>query len=145
MRFTRRQFILSTTTILASGVALPKFVGAAQETGKASKPLRILILGGTGFLDRTALNRQSRADTRSLISIAAGPKSFGKTRGAPRLFQTASKNFLAIAIRTRRLMIAGLKARRRCRRIPTALKAFRNSKGKGGMRSSTRAASFREW
>jgi 2'-hydroxyisoflavone reductase len=50
MRFTRRQFILSTAATLASGVALPKFVGAAQETDKASKPLRILILGGTGFL-----------------------------------------------------------------------------------------------
>jgi 2'-hydroxyisoflavone reductase len=49
MRFTRRQFILSTTATLASG-ALPKFVGAAEERGKASKPLRILILGGTGFL-----------------------------------------------------------------------------------------------
>src|SRR6266481_8603339 len=49
MHFTRRQFILSTAT-LASAVALPQFVRAAEKTGKASKPLRILILGGTGFL-----------------------------------------------------------------------------------------------
>lgn len=50
MHFTRRQFILSTTATLASAVALPQFVRAAEETGKTSKPLRILILGGTGFL-----------------------------------------------------------------------------------------------
>jgi 2'-hydroxyisoflavone reductase len=50
MHFTRRQFVLSTAATLASGVALPGFVRAAKGTGKASKPLRILILGGTGFL-----------------------------------------------------------------------------------------------
>jgi 2'-hydroxyisoflavone reductase len=50
MHFTRRQFIFSTAATLVSGVALPQLVGAAEETGKASKPLQILILGGTGFL-----------------------------------------------------------------------------------------------
>src|SRR5215471_15465832 len=50
MQFTRRQFILSAAATLASGAALPGFVHAAEGTAKASKPLRILILGGTGFL-----------------------------------------------------------------------------------------------
>ncbi len=50
MHFTRRQFIFSTAATLASGTALPNFVRAAEATGKSSKPLRILILGGTGFL-----------------------------------------------------------------------------------------------
>ena len=50
MGSTRRQFILSTAATLASGVALPDFIHAAEVSGKASKSLRILILGGTGFL-----------------------------------------------------------------------------------------------
>jgi 2'-hydroxyisoflavone reductase len=50
MHFTRRQFILSTAATLASGATLPGFVRAAEGTSKTSKPLRILILGGTGFL-----------------------------------------------------------------------------------------------
>src|SRR5215475_12615133 len=50
MHFTRRQFILSTTATLASCATLPRLVHAAESTGKSSKPLRILILGGTGFL-----------------------------------------------------------------------------------------------
>jgi 2'-hydroxyisoflavone reductase len=50
MHFTRRQFILSTAATLASGATLPRLVHAAESTGKSSKPLRILILGGTGFL-----------------------------------------------------------------------------------------------
>jgi 2'-hydroxyisoflavone reductase len=50
MHSTRRQFILSTAATLASGATLPRFVCAADGTSKASKPLRILILGGTGFL-----------------------------------------------------------------------------------------------
>src|SRR5580765_5868398 len=50
MHLTRRQFILSTAATVASGVALPRFVNGAEAMGKSSKPLRILILGGTGFL-----------------------------------------------------------------------------------------------
>jgi 2'-hydroxyisoflavone reductase len=49
MHFTRRQFILSIAATLASSAALPNFVRAAEGT-KVSKSLRILILGGTGFL-----------------------------------------------------------------------------------------------
>jgi 2'-hydroxyisoflavone reductase len=50
MHLTRRQFILSTAATVASGMALPHFVNGAEATAKSSKPLRILILGGTGFL-----------------------------------------------------------------------------------------------
>jgi 2'-hydroxyisoflavone reductase len=50
MRFTRRQFILAATATVTSGAALPGFVCAADGTSKSSKSLRILILGGTGFL-----------------------------------------------------------------------------------------------
>src|SRR5262252_2276732 len=50
MHFTRRQFIVSAAATLASGATLPNFVRAAEGTSKASKSLRILILGGTGFL-----------------------------------------------------------------------------------------------
>jgi 2'-hydroxyisoflavone reductase len=35
---------------MVSGVTLPRFVPAAEATSKSSKPLRVLILGGTGFL-----------------------------------------------------------------------------------------------
>jgi len=50
MHFTRRQFIVSTATTVAFGIGLPSFIRAAEGTTKAPKPLRILILGGTGFL-----------------------------------------------------------------------------------------------
>jgi 2'-hydroxyisoflavone reductase len=50
MHFTRRQFILATAATLASGAALPNLVSAAEGAATSSKPLRILILGGTGFL-----------------------------------------------------------------------------------------------
>jgi 2'-hydroxyisoflavone reductase len=50
MHFTRRKFIASIATTVSSSSLLPYLVSAAETTGKASKPLRILILGGTGFL-----------------------------------------------------------------------------------------------
>lgn len=50
MTTTRRQFITSTTAAVAATALLPEALHAAGPAGKAQKPLRILILGGTGFL-----------------------------------------------------------------------------------------------
>ena len=50
MTTTRRQFITSTTAAVAATALLPGALHAAGPAGKAQKPLRILILGGTGFL-----------------------------------------------------------------------------------------------
>lgn len=50
---TRREFITSATAAVAATALLPRELYAAGpggKPGKASKPLRILILGGTGFL-----------------------------------------------------------------------------------------------
>lgn len=48
MKFTRREFIASSAAGLATALLIPGAFAAAA--GKASKSLRILILGGTGFL-----------------------------------------------------------------------------------------------
>jgi 2'-hydroxyisoflavone reductase len=48
MTFTRRRFIASSATAITA-VWIPTLLESA-EPGKAAKPLRILILGGTGFL-----------------------------------------------------------------------------------------------
>ncbi len=48
MPFTRREFIASSAAGLGATLLTP--LGLAAEAGKASKDLRILILGGTGFL-----------------------------------------------------------------------------------------------
>src|ERR1043166_2846807 len=50
MTFTRRQFIYSAASLFAAGSLLPCRLGAAESPDKAAKSLRILILGGTGFL-----------------------------------------------------------------------------------------------
>jgi 2'-hydroxyisoflavone reductase len=50
MRFTRRQFIAATGATIAAAASLPSHLLAAEKIEKAGKPLRILILGGTGFL-----------------------------------------------------------------------------------------------
>lgn len=50
MTTTRREFITSTTAAIAATTLWPQALGAAGPAGKAAKPLRILILGGTGFL-----------------------------------------------------------------------------------------------
>src|ERR1041384_5214832 len=50
MTFTRRQFIYSAASVFAAGSLLPYRIGAAESAAKAAKSLRILILGGTGFL-----------------------------------------------------------------------------------------------
>ena len=50
MTTTRRQFITQTTAAVAATALLPGALHAAGPAGKAQKPLRILILGGTGFL-----------------------------------------------------------------------------------------------
>src|SRR5882724_4268177 len=49
MHLTRRKFIISTAGISA-GMFLREVGDSAEPVGKTSKPLRILILGGTGFL-----------------------------------------------------------------------------------------------
>jgi len=49
MHLTRRKFLSTTATGLATGGLLKPFAYCAQAP-KSSKPLRILILGGTGFL-----------------------------------------------------------------------------------------------
>jgi 2'-hydroxyisoflavone reductase len=45
---TRREFIAASTAV--AGACLVPGTGLALEAGKAPKPLRVLILGGTGFL-----------------------------------------------------------------------------------------------
>ena len=50
MSFTRRQFIAATGVTLAAAASLPSHLLAAEKIENAGKPLRILILGGTGFL-----------------------------------------------------------------------------------------------
>ena len=47
MSTTRREFIAFSTAALAGAAVLPRAFGSAQST---AKPLRILLLGGTGFL-----------------------------------------------------------------------------------------------
>src|SRR3989442_12116617 len=49
MTFTRREFIASSAAATA-GALLPRALQAAELPSKAAKSLRILILGGTGFL-----------------------------------------------------------------------------------------------
>ncbi len=46
---TRRKFILSSTAGVAAA-ALPNALAAANSPSQAARPLRVLILGGTGFL-----------------------------------------------------------------------------------------------
>src|SRR5207249_1111544 len=50
MTSTRREFIASSVAAVAASSLVPRALYAAEPTAKASKPLRILILGGTGFL-----------------------------------------------------------------------------------------------
>jgi len=50
MTATRREFIASSTAAVAAAALLPGELLAAGPPAKAKKPLRILILGGTGFL-----------------------------------------------------------------------------------------------
>jgi len=47
---TRREFIASSAVALAAAPFLPSALAAADSAGQVSKPLRVLILGGTGFL-----------------------------------------------------------------------------------------------
>src|SRR5882672_1948224 len=49
MRFTRREFIAASGAALAAA-SCPGNILAAEPSALAAKPLRILILGGTGFL-----------------------------------------------------------------------------------------------
>jgi 2'-hydroxyisoflavone reductase len=50
MSTTRREFLASSAAALAAAPFLPGTLAAADSTAPAPKPLRILILGGTGFL-----------------------------------------------------------------------------------------------
>src|SRR5438552_8096906 len=50
MTSTRREFIASSVAAVAAGSLVPRVLYGAESTTKASKSLRILILGGTGFL-----------------------------------------------------------------------------------------------
>src|SRR3989454_801512 len=50
MSRTRREFIASCAATLAGSTLLPRALYAAEPPARASKGLRILILGGTGFL-----------------------------------------------------------------------------------------------
>lgn len=50
MMTTRREFLASSAAVLAAAPFLPGALAAADSAVQASKPLRILILGGTGFL-----------------------------------------------------------------------------------------------
>ena len=50
MTSTRREFIASSIATVAATSLVPRVLYAAGTTANASKPLRILILGGTGFL-----------------------------------------------------------------------------------------------
>ncbi len=49
-RVTRREFVVSSTATLLATAAWPETNYGGQEVHTAAKPLRILILGGTGFL-----------------------------------------------------------------------------------------------
>ena len=50
MTITRREFLASSAATLAAGPLLPSALAATDSAVQAPKPLRILILGGTGFL-----------------------------------------------------------------------------------------------
>jgi 2'-hydroxyisoflavone reductase len=50
MNVTRRKFIASSVATTAATALLPRLLPGAEVAGKAASPLRILILGGTGFL-----------------------------------------------------------------------------------------------
>jgi len=50
MTSTRREFIASSIATVAASSLVPRVLYAAETTAKAASPLRILILGGTGFL-----------------------------------------------------------------------------------------------
>jgi 2'-hydroxyisoflavone reductase len=48
--FTRRGFVVSSAAALAATALAPRSVFSADSSAKAPRPLRLLILGGTGFL-----------------------------------------------------------------------------------------------
>jgi 2'-hydroxyisoflavone reductase len=50
MPYTRREFIASSIATVAATSLVARVLCAAETAAKASNPLRILILGGTGFL-----------------------------------------------------------------------------------------------
>src|ERR1043166_8952634 len=50
MTSTRREFIASSIATVAASSLVPRVLYAAETTAKAASPLRILIVGGTGFL-----------------------------------------------------------------------------------------------
>jgi len=50
MNYTRRNFIASSAAACAGTALVPRAFCATDPTAKTAKPLRILILGGTGFL-----------------------------------------------------------------------------------------------
>jgi len=62
MTFTRRQFVASSAAGLAGATLWPAALAGADASAK--RPLRILILGGTGFLGRLAPNRPWPAATK---------------------------------------------------------------------------------
>src|SRR3954468_9583511 len=50
MSLTRREFIASSAIAVAAASYCPRNIVAAEPSANEAKPLRILILGGTGFL-----------------------------------------------------------------------------------------------
>ena len=85
MRMTRRDLLrLSSASLL--GLAIGEHLGFAAGTAKQpQKPLRMLILGGTGFTGRTRFVTRWRAATRSRCSIAEQPHGLaGRRRGTDR-------------------------------------------------------------
>src|SRR2546427_10781797 len=104
MTSTRREFIASSLATVAAGSLVPRVLYGAESTTKASKPLRILILGGTGFLGpactEAALARghtvthfnSGRTEVRRQEAgrPSVGPGGHGPLAGTPAPNQTAA-------------------------------------------------------
>ena len=76
MSTSRRKFLkLSALASGSVGLGLVPGMSAlsnsVSSSGRAPKPLRILILGGTGFTGHSRCNTRSVAGTKSRCSIAA--------------------------------------------------------------------------
>lgn len=130
---TRREFLASSAAALAAAPFFPGALAAAESAVQAPKPLRILILGGTGFLG-PACTDSAIARGHSVTHFNSGRTNGAAPPAAPRSSPPASSSSTATGTRIRPRTTAGTTAKPKPRRIPTVPRAFPSSKGRSGMR-----------
>src|ERR1044071_5237740 len=83
MTSTRREFIACSIATVAAGSLVSRVLYGAESTTKAASPLRILILGGTGFLG-PACTESALARGHSVTHFNSGRmESLRKNLGRP--------------------------------------------------------------